>query len=306
MADRYGNSRDYSRRHDYDRAGRRSEREHEYPGIYDRTYADLPGRDYFSSRGSSSRHYNTDCRSPGPDDYTFDDLPGRDYFKTPRGPAYHTREARPSDYSRSSSRSSSRDDNSRSSRRPRDDHYSRDSSRSSTHDDYSRSSRRPREEYSSRSGAGNYSRNWTDGNGTHHFESRTYTNSGGRDKYDFDDLPGDDYFKKGGSSGFRARPSNDSYGAPPRASYDSRSPPPRPQPKRSSVDLYAVLGVSRKASQDDIRKAWKKLAMKYHPDKVAPTKKDDATKKMAEINIAYETLFDEKKRQVYDQTGEVL
>ena len=66
-------------------------------------------------------------------------------------------------------------------------------------------------------------------------------------------------------------------------------------------DYYKILGVEHKASADDIRSAYRKLAMKYHPDKNPGDKK--AEDKFKEINEAYQVLSDEQKRARYDQLG---
>ena len=65
-------------------------------------------------------------------------------------------------------------------------------------------------------------------------------------------------------------------------------------------DFYGMLGVDRNASQEDVKKAYFQLAKKYHPD-VNPG--EEAKEKFAKINNAYETLSDEGKRRIYDQTG---
>jgi molecular chaperone DnaJ len=66
-------------------------------------------------------------------------------------------------------------------------------------------------------------------------------------------------------------------------------------------DLYEVLGVARDASQDDIKKAYRKLARKYHPD--ANPGDEKAEEQFKEISAAYGTLSDPEKRQAYDQFG---
>lgn len=66
-------------------------------------------------------------------------------------------------------------------------------------------------------------------------------------------------------------------------------------------DYYKVLGVDRKASADEIRSAYRKLAMKYHPDKNPGDKK--AEEKFKEINEAYQVLSDDQKRAHYDRLG---
>src|SRR5215510_10543465 len=67
-------------------------------------------------------------------------------------------------------------------------------------------------------------------------------------------------------------------------------------------DYYETLGVPKTASEDEIRKAFRTLARKYHPD-VAKDKKS-AEEKFKEINEAYEVLSDESKRKKYDALGE--
>ncbi len=66
-------------------------------------------------------------------------------------------------------------------------------------------------------------------------------------------------------------------------------------------DYYEMLGISKGAPAEDIKKAYRKLAMKYHPDRNQSDK--DAEKKFKEINEAYEILKDDQKRAAYDRYG---
>lgn len=67
-------------------------------------------------------------------------------------------------------------------------------------------------------------------------------------------------------------------------------------------DYYEVLGVSKTATDDELKRAYRKLAKQYHPD-ANPDNKEEAEKKFKEINEAYETLSNPQKRKMYDQFG---
>jgi len=68
-------------------------------------------------------------------------------------------------------------------------------------------------------------------------------------------------------------------------------------------DYYEILGLKKDSSEADIKKAYRKLALSHHPDRVAPEKKKEAEEKFKEISEAYAVLSDTKKRQTYDQYG---
>jgi len=68
-------------------------------------------------------------------------------------------------------------------------------------------------------------------------------------------------------------------------------------------DFYSILGVSRNADAKELKKAYRKLAMKWHPDKNINNQKE-AQEKFQEISEAYDVLSDPKKKQIYDQYGE--
>ncbi|PCH42046.1 DnaJ-domain-containing protein [Wolfiporia cocos MD-104 SS10] len=68
------------------------------------------------------------------------------------------------------------------------------------------------------------------------------------------------------------------------------------------TDYYKLLGVDKGASEEEIRKAYKKMALKWHPDRNAGS--EEASKKFKEISEAFEVLNDKQKRAIYDQFGE--
>ncbi|XP_053565429.1 dnaJ homolog subfamily C member 5G [Bombina bombina] len=84
---------------------------------------------------------------------------------------------------------------------------------------------------------------------------------------------------------------------------DTMADPNKPQRKmsRTGTSLYMVLGLEKGASQDEIKKAYRKLALRYHPDKNPDN--PDAAEKFKEINNANTTLSDDNKRKIYDEYG---
>ena len=69
----------------------------------------------------------------------------------------------------------------------------------------------------------------------------------------------------------------------------------------SKKDYYDVLGVAKGASKDELKKAYRKLAMKFHPDRNPDD--EQASEKFKELSEAYEILSDDQKRQTYDNFG---
>src|SRR5579864_8620385 len=68
----------------------------------------------------------------------------------------------------------------------------------------------------------------------------------------------------------------------------------------ATQDYYSILGIDKSASADELKRAYRKLALQYHPDR---NKTKEAEEKFKEINKAYEVLGDPQKRQTYDQFG---
>ena len=73
-------------------------------------------------------------------------------------------------------------------------------------------------------------------------------------------------------------------------------------PKANQQDFYEVLGVARTASVDEIKSAYRKAALKWHPDR-NPENKPEAETKFRECTEAYSVLSDSQKRQIYDTYG---
>ena len=74
------------------------------------------------------------------------------------------------------------------------------------------------------------------------------------------------------------------------------------QPNFDSQDFYEVLGLTKSADENQIKKAYRKLSLKYHPDK-NPDNPQAAEEIFKKITFAYGILSDKKKRQEYDQFG---
>ena len=68
------------------------------------------------------------------------------------------------------------------------------------------------------------------------------------------------------------------------------------------ADYYSLLGLDKNASTEDIKRSFKKLAKKWHPDK-NPNNAEEATRKFKEVSEAYKVLVDEEKRRIYDREG---
>ena len=68
-------------------------------------------------------------------------------------------------------------------------------------------------------------------------------------------------------------------------------------------DPYIILGVDQTADERDVKRAFKKLSLQFHPDKVLEAEKEEAEKKFVDISKAYKVLTDEEARKLYDEFG---
>ena len=110
----------------------------------------------------------------------------------------------------------------------------------------------------------------------------------------------------------------DKEGPPPSTASSSAKaksqPPPAPEPKKFTPEqvskcreilnkrnYYDILGVKKSATEDDLKRAYRKLSIKVHPDKNSAPQAGDAFKK---VSAAYACLTDPEKKRYYDQTGE--
>ena len=71
----------------------------------------------------------------------------------------------------------------------------------------------------------------------------------------------------------------------------------------TSIEPYGVLDIEKSATADQVKSAYRKAALKHHPDKISPELRDEANNKFQEIALAYAILSDERRRKRYDTTG---
>ncbi|PGH10493.1 hypothetical protein AJ79_05421 [Helicocarpus griseus UAMH5409] len=69
------------------------------------------------------------------------------------------------------------------------------------------------------------------------------------------------------------------------------------------TDLYSVLSIDKSATKEEVRKAYRKAALAHHPDKVPPEEREDAEVRFKQVSQAYDILYDDDKRHIYDTHG---
>mmetsp|Transcript_107012 Transcript_107012/g.301059 ORF Transcript_107012/g.301059 Transcript_107012/m.301059 type:complete len:510 (-) Transcript_107012:77-1606(-) len=77
-----------------------------------------------------------------------------------------------------------------------------------------------------------------------------------------------------------------------------------PQPAEAGRDFYKILGLNRRAKKDEIKKAYRELSLKLHPDKCELEDKEECQSKFIDVSSAYEVLSDDERRRTYDSEGE--
>ena len=71
-----------------------------------------------------------------------------------------------------------------------------------------------------------------------------------------------------------------------------------------SKDLYQILSVDKEASNGQIKKAYHKISLQVHPDRVGEYRRKESTKKFQCLGAVYAVLSDQERRRIYDETGE--
>jgi hypothetical protein len=122
-----------------------------------------------------------------------------------------------------------------------------------------------------------------------------YGNHSGADSYTFSDARNQSYNASNQGDWYGQAPRND-----PQASSTYDAVVEGIKPTRC---LYKVMGVAKTASTEEIKRAHRRLSLKWHPDRAAADQQRAATKKMAQINQARDVLMDKAMRKYYDQTG---
>jgi hypothetical protein len=123
----------------------------------------------------------------------------------------------------------------------------------------------------------------------------TYGNHNGTGSYTFPGTRDQSHSNSRRDDWYRRAPRQDPR---PSSTYEAQ-----PEGVKPALCLYKVMGVSKTASTEEIRKAHRKLSLKWHPDRAAVGQQKKATEEMAKINQARDVLMDGDMRKYYDQTG---